>query len=56
MSGIPSKVSTGAGISLGADGFSTSSGTFNAGTTPPTNGAVNVDAATYGGTFLSAVT
>lgn len=55
MSGIPSKVSTGAGISLGADGFSTSSGTFNAGTTPPTNGAVNVDAATYGGTFLSAV-
>jgi len=54
MSGVPGKVSTGAGISLGADGYSTSSGAFSAGTTPPTNGALNIDASGYGGTFLAA--
>ena len=54
MSGVPGKVSTGAGISLGADGFSTSSGTFSAGTTPPITGALNIDASGYGGTFLAA--
>ena len=54
MSGVPGKVSTGAGISLGADGYSTSSGTFSAGTTPPITGALNIDASGYGGTFLAA--
>ena len=52
-SGVPASASTGTDVNLGSQSFNTSSGSHNAGTAPPSNGALNVDAATYGGTFLS---